>query len=137
MSRREFVSRFYHNEDDYTKQIENSLKTGDLLLGSQRDQGDSYLNLSDEINFKAKPPKENDAFNDHSNQGNYYKAIESKPPVDIDSPGYTQTSFKDQTPKNTGCGFIYTLRRLKHKLCCKSKPALEETFAYDPFKKDV
>ncbi len=130
MSRREFVSRFYRSEDDYTKQIENSLKSGD-----------SYLNLPDEINFENKPSFEasNDHYkqlesttpNDHYN----YKAIESKPPVDIVSPGYTQTSFKDQTPKNTGCGFLYTLRRLKNKLmCCNSKPALEETFAYDPYK---
>ena len=114
MSRREFVSRFYRNEDDYTSQIENSLKTGD-----------SYLNFSEDIKFEA--PKEDKEPRDH------YKAIETKPPVDIVSPGYTQTSFKDQTPKNTGCGFVYALRRLKNKLSCKAKPALEETFAYDPY----
>ncbi len=139
MSRREFVSRFYRSEDDYTKQIEHSLKSGD-----------SYLNLPDEINFETKSSSltpndhykhlESSTPNDHykhlesSTPNDHYKAIESKPPVDIVSPGYTQTSFKDQTPKNTGCGFLYTLRRFKNKVICKSKPALEETFAYDPYK---
>ena len=129
MSRREFVSRFYRSEDDYTKQIEHSLKSGD-----------SYLNLHDEINFENKLSLESKTPNDNYKQlgiktpNDHYKAIESKPPIDIISPGYTQTSFKDQTPKNTGCGFLYVLRRFKNKVICKSKPVLEETFAYDPYK---
>ena len=128
MSRREFVSRFYRSEDDYTKQIENSLKGGD-----------SYLNLSDEINFDSqnnntKVPSQvyhnlNDRRETQSVQSNEI------PVVSIESPGYTQTSFKDQIPKQRGCGLSHALRRLKNKLICKSnKESLDQTFAYDPYK---
>ncbi len=128
MSRREFVSRFYRSEDDYTKQIENSLKGGD-----------SYLNLSDEINFDSqnnntKVPSQvyhnlNDRRETQSAQSNEI------PVVSIESPGYTQTSFKDQIPKQKGCGLSHALRRLKNKLICKSnEDSLDQTFAYDPYK---
>ena len=118
MSRREFVSRFYRNEDDYTKQIENSLKGGD-----------SYL--SDDITFETKnvQPKQ-DVYTQIPN-----KPTPKEPPViSIESPGYIQTSFKDQTPKQKGCGLCYTLKRIKNKVICKSKSSLDETFAYDPYK---
>ena len=125
MSRREFVSRFYRSEDDYTKQIENSLKGGD-----------SYLNLSNEINF--------DSPNNHTkvpsqvyhnlNDRREKQSIET-PVVSIESPGYTQTSFKDQIPKERGCGISYAFRRFKNKLICNSnKDSLDQTFAYDPYK---
>jgi hypothetical protein len=130
MSRREFVSRFYRSEDDYTKQIENSLKGGD-----------SYLTLPDEINF--------DSHNNHTLPFQYNHTLNNRldtqsiqrthpnetPVVSIDSPGYTQTSFKDQTPKQRGCGIWYAFRRLKNKLICKTnKESLDQTFAYDPYK---
>jgi hypothetical protein len=118
MSRREFVSRFYRSKDDYANQIENSLK-----------RGDSYLNLSDEINFDS---QNNNAIKRPS-QDNCHQQNEI-PVVSIESPGYTQTSFKDQTPRQRGCGLSHALRRLKDKLICKSnKTSLDETFAYDPY----
>ena len=132
MSRREFVSRFYRSEDDYTKQIENSLKGGD-----------SYLNLSDEINFDS--PNNHTSTQDISSQvlAQVYRNLNDRrekqsnetPVVSIESPGYTQTSFKDQIPKQRGCGLSHALRRLKNKLICKSnKDSLDQTFAYDPYK---
>ena len=128
MSRREFVSRFYRSEDDYTKQIENSLKGGD-----------SYLNLSDEINFDSKinntdHTKVSSQVYHNLNDRREKQSIET-PVVSIESPGYTQTSFKDQIPKERGCGISYAFRRLKNKLICKSnKDSLDQTFAYDPYK---
>ena len=129
MSRREFVSRFYRSEDDYTKQIENSVK------------GDSYLYLPDEINF--------DAQSNQSKQDSSPQILKQPTPketsilrevtketkvISIESPGYIQTSFKDQTPKQQGCGIQSALKRLKNKLLCKSNSSLDETFAYDPYK---
>ncbi len=131
MSRREFVSRFYRSEDDYTKQIENSLKGGD-----------SYLTLSDEINFDSpnnhtlhtKVPSQvyhnlNDRLDVQKTQSN------ETPVVSIESPGYIQTSYKDQSPKQKGCGLSHAFRRLKNKLICNSnEDSLDQTFAYDPYK---
>ena len=119
MSRREFVSRFYRSEDDYTKQIENSVK------------GDSYLYLPDEINFDA---QSNQSKQDSSPQMSNKPTPKETPVITIESPGYIQTSFKDQTPKQRGCGLSHALKRLKNKLLCKSKSSLDETFAYDPYK---
>ena len=125
MSRREFVSRFYRNEDDYTKQIENSLKGGD-----------SYL--SDEITFETKnvQPKQ-DVYTQIPNKPTLFEGSRTyvlTPVISIESPGYIQTSFKDQTPKQQGCGLCYALKRIKNKVICKSKSSLDETFAYDPYK---
>ena len=125
MSRREFVSRFYRNEDDYTKQIENSLKGGD-----------SYL--SDEITFETKnvQPKQ-DVYTQIPNKPTPKETLfegSRTPVISIESPGYIQTSFKDQSPKQKGCGLCYTLKRIKNKVICKSKSSLDETFAYDPYK---
>ena len=161
MSRREFVSRFYRSEDDYTKQIENSLK------------GDSYLYLPDEINFDTQSnqsnqdsyplrgksdlrpdplrrrPLDGSSFREsQSEQGDpqilkqptpkdtgiLREVVKETPVISIESPGYIQTSFKDQTPKQQGCGIQSALKRLKNKLICKSKSSLDETFAYDPYK---
>jgi hypothetical protein len=135
MSRREFVSRFYRSEDDYTKQIENSLKGGE-----------SYLNLSDEINFDSQNNKAStrnissqlpSQVYHNLNDRRETQSVQSNeiPVVSIESPGYTQTSFKDQIPKERGCGLSHALRRLKNKLICKSnKDSLDQTFAYDPYK---
>ena len=131
MSRREFVSRFYRSEDDYTKQIENSLKGGD-----------SYLTLSDEINFDSqsnhtlhtKVPSQ--VYHNLNDRPDVQRTQSNETPVvSIESPGYTQTSFKDQIPKQRGCGLSHVLRRLKNKLICKSnEDSLDQTFAYDPYK---
>ena len=129
MSRREFVSRFYRSEDDYTKQIENSVK------------GDSYLYLPDEINFDTQSNQsKQDSYPQISNKPTpketaiLREVSKETPIISIDSPGYIQTSFKDQTPKQKGCGLSHALKRLKNKLLCKSKSSLDETFAYDPYK---
>ncbi len=144
MSRREFVSRFYRSEDDYTKQIENSLKGGD-----------SYLNLSDEISFDSQNnntvhtkvpshiyhdkgflPTFSAREKDNRHISNVERSQSDETPVvSIESPGYTQTSFKHQMPKQRGCGISYALRRLTNKLICRSKKeSLDQTFAYDPYK---
>ena len=132
MSRREFVSRFYRSEDDYTKQIENSLKGGE-----------SYLNLSDEINFDSQNNNTNSRAISSQLPSQVYHNLNDRrekqsneiPVVSIESPGYIQTSFKDQIPKQKGCGLSHALRRLKNKLICKSnEDSLDQTFAYDPYK---
>lgn len=131
MSRREFVSRFYRSEDDYAKQIENSLK-----------RGDSYLNISDEINFDSKinntdhTKVPSQAYHNLNDRLEVQRTqLNETPVISIESPGYIQTSFKDQSPKQKGCGLSHALRLLKNKLICKSnKDSLDQTFAYDPYK---